>query len=127
MQYLEGESLRERIGGRPLPVAECVALAIQIADGLAAAHERGIVHRDVKSANIIVTPSGQAKVLDFGIATRVDTAAAAEERAGILGTPAFMAPEQARGEPTDHRSDLFSLGVVMYQMATGRPSVASAF
>ena len=129
MQLVEGRTLRELVGGRPLPPAEWVPLALDVAEALAAAHERGIVHRDVKATNVVVTPRGRAKVLDFGIARRLDepgedpdlTAAGA-----VLGTPASMSPEQASGGRADERSDVFSLGVLMYEMATGRPPFAGA-
>lgn len=124
MQFVEGKPLKQVIDGRPLALDSLLSLALQVADALAAAHEHGIVHRDVKSSNIIVTPRGRAKVLDFGLAKLVEEAG---EMAGdltqtgaVMGTPAYMSPEQARGERVDHRSDLFSFGVVLYEMATGR-------
>ncbi len=130
MEYVEGQALDRRIGGSALPVAELAEIGAQIADALDAAHAKGIVHRDIKPANIIVTPRGAVKVLDFGLAkvagplgseleTQIETRALSA--AGMLiGTVVYMSPEQALGRPVDHRTDLFSLGVVLYQMATGR-------
>ena len=130
MQYIAGKTLKKVIGGKPLSLDSVFSIGLQIGDALAAAHGKGIVHRDVKSGNIIITPRGQAKVLDFGLAkllTEKNRAekfeAQAEEltRMGApLGTPAYMSPEQARGERADHRSDIFSFGVVLYEMTTGR-------
>jgi tetratricopeptide (TPR) repeat protein len=127
MEYVEGELISTRIGRGPLPVRDGVAVALQVADALDEAHGRGIVHRDIKSANLISTPRGIVKVLDFGLAKfvvrRPDVAAtlARQTAAGIvLGTVAYMSPEQALGREVDHRSDLFSLGVVLYEMLAGR-------
>ncbi|MFL6277953.1 MAG: protein kinase domain-containing protein [Blastocatellia bacterium] len=124
MQFVEGQSLKQVIAGRPLALDSLLSLALQVADALAAAHEQGIIHRDIKSSNIIITPRGQAKVLDFGLAKLVaevgDAASELTQTGAVMGTPAYMSPEQARGERVDHRSDLFSFGVVLYEMATGR-------
>ncbi len=137
MELLEGQTLQERISHRPLSLEEFIDLAIQSAEGLAAAHARGIIHRDIKPSNIFVTESGHAKILDFGLASKkvkrtpsvaisaMVTGSVGEEHltspGTALGTVAYMSPEQARGEELDERTDLFSLGAVLYEMATGRP------
>ncbi len=138
MELLEGQPLKQVITGKALPGAQILEITIQIADALEAAHDSGIIHRDLKPANIFLTKRGQAKVLDFGLAKLVPAArqipqdvgpAAMPTMSGIehltstgvaLGTVAYMSPEQARGEELDRRSDLFSLGAVVYEMATGR-------
>src|SRR5262249_49543597 len=128
--YVPGKTLKKAIGNKPLSLDGLFSIALQVGDSLAAAHAKGIVHRDIKSSNIIITPGGKAKVLDFGLAKlltergRTDAAEAqADEltRLGMpLGTPSYMSPEQAKGERADHRSDIFSFGVVLYEMATGK-------
>jgi len=123
MEYCEGETLSQRMRRRPLDSAEFLAIARQIAAGVAAAHDNGIVHRDIKSANIIIEPTGLVKILDFGLAKLVnrDVTASRDSTTGhLFGTLHYLAPEQARGAQADERSDLFSLGVVFYQMASGQ-------
>lgn len=127
MQYVEGVNLKHLIASRPLKLDALLSISLQIADALAAAHDQGIIHRDIKSNNIIITSRGQVRVLDFGLAKLMDdrgreVADAESEltRTGaVMGTPNYMSPEQARGERVDHRSDIFSLGVVIYEMASG--------
>lgn len=123
MQYVEGGTLKQVIAGQPLALDCLLSISLQVSNALAAAHAQAIIHRDIKSSNIIITPGGQAKVLDFGLAKpleREDEESELTHAGAVLGTPTYMSPEQARGERADHRSDIFSLAVVMYEMATGR-------
>jgi eukaryotic-like serine/threonine-protein kinase len=130
-ELLEGETLRQRLDERPLSLRAAIDYATQIASGLAAAHERGIAHRDIKPANLFVTRDGRIKILDFGVAKLIDaesTGTTTEtmtiggvQLAPVVGTATYMSPEQARGLRTDHRSDIFSFGAVLYEMVTGIP------
>jgi serine/threonine protein kinase/formylglycine-generating enzyme required for sulfatase activity/dienelactone hydrolase len=119
MAYVEGQSLREKIAGQPLPLDKALDIAIQIAEGLEEAHNKGIIHRDIKSANIMVTEKGQVKIMDFGLA-KVAGESLITKEAKTMGTVAYMSPEQARGEAVDQRTDIWSLGVVLYEMLSGR-------
>src|SRR5438876_1841654 len=127
MEYVPGETLAERARSGSMAEKEAIALALQIADALEEAHDRGIIHRDLKPGNVMVTPKGRAKVLDFGLAkllrpTAAEGAAALtwSETQGVSGTLPYMSPEQLRDEAVDARSDIFSLGAVLYELTTGR-------
>jgi len=144
MEFIDGQTLKHRIDGRPLRVNEVLDIAIQIADALEAAHSRGIVHRDIKPANLFVTKNGQAKILDFGLAKLTAERHRVADAVGVssmptavgeslltspgssIGTVAYMSPEQAMGEELDGRTDLFSLGIVIYEMATGKQAFPGA-
>src|ERR1700704_3162922 len=127
MEKLEGQSLKQRIAGQAMETEKVLEIAVQVADALVASHSKGIVHRDIKPANIFLTPSGQVKVLDFGLAKLVNHIGTEEDgdnsltAVGVIpGTAVYMSPEQARSETIDARSDLFSFGVVVYEMSTGK-------
>ena len=120
MEFVEGKTLKTLLESETLSIKRVLELAIQTGDGLAAAHEKGIVHRDIKSENIMVTPKGQVKIMDFGLA-KVKGATKLTKAGSTLGTAAYMSPEQAQGEEVDRRSDIFSFGVVLYELLTGRP------
>jgi serine/threonine protein kinase/dienelactone hydrolase len=119
MEYVEGQSLKERIKQGPLVPEKALDVAIQVVEGLEEAHKKGIIHRDIKSANIMVTEKGQAKIMDFGLA-KVKGGTLLTREGTTLGTVAYMSPEQARGEAVDHRSDIWSLGVVLYEILSGQ-------
>ena len=119
MELLEGTDLRKRVQQGPIPPIEAVEIACQMAEGLAYAHGRGIVHRDIKPANIMLPERGPAKIMDFGLA-RMRLADHKTSTGIVLGTPRYMSPEQISGQPVDHRSDIFSLGIVLWEMLTGK-------
>ena len=130
MELVEGQALSTRLSEGPLPVDQVLRYGQQMADALAHAHGRGVVHRDLKSANIAITPDGQVKVLEFGLAKGLTTEELAEATTVsrqsltgpgmVAGTLVYLAPEQLRGQPADARSDIWALGVVLYELATGR-------
>ena len=136
LELVEGSTLQARIGGGRIPIGEALSIAGQIAEGLEAAHDRGIIHSDLKPANIKLRPDGTVKILDFGLAKdarRRRRGASASDQAGnpsaalsqtrlVFGTAAYMSPEQARGEPLDERTDIWGFGCVLYEMLTGRPA-----
>ncbi len=123
MQFAEGRTLKQVISKRPLDLRTSLTVAIQLADALAFAHEHGIIHRDIKPANVMISANSQCKILDFGLAKDAAPKTAPSEEltahGALLGTPSYMSPEQARGESLDHRTDIFSLGAVIYEMFTG--------
>lgn len=128
MELVPGATLKEVLAAGPLPLSEVLRLGRQLASGLGAAHAAHVVHRDIKPANLKVTTSGDLKILDFGLAVvlpggpALEAATDVDSRQGLAGTAPYMSPEQLRGEPTDERSDVFSAGAVLYEMATGRPA-----
>src|SRR6266516_4917294 len=130
-ELLEGETLRERMAGSALPQRKAIDYGLQIARGLAAAHEKGIVHRDIKPDNVFITDDGRVKILDFGLAkltaandgtsqTEVPTRKVNTDPGTVMGTMGYMSPEQLKGQPADHRSDIFSFGAILYEMLSGK-------
>src|SRR5258705_2929145 len=131
-ELLEGETVREQLNGAALPVRKAIEYALQIARGLAAAHEKGIVHRDLKPENLFVTKDGRVKILDFGLAKLIEPSNGSQALTDlptrkhntapgtVMGTVGYMSPEQVRGQPVDHRSDIFSLGLILYEMLAGK-------
>ena len=131
MELLEGETLRGKLDAGPISQKQAVDYALQIAKGLSAAHEKGIVHRDLKPENLFVTKDGHLKILDFGLAKKVEAVAPGEETSAptvsghtepgtVMGTMGYMSPEQVRGLPVDHRSDIFSFGAILYELLSGK-------
>src|SRR6266853_1547195 len=130
-ELLEGETLREKLDEGPIPQKQAVGYALQVARGLSAAHEKGVVHRDLKPENVFVTRDGHVKILDFGLAKRVEAVVPGERTSAptssghtqpgtVMGSVGYMSPEQVRGLPVDHRSDIFAFGVILYEMLTGK-------
>src|SRR5450755_1381244 len=130
-ELLEGETLRGKLDSGPIAQKQAVDYALQIARGLSAAHEKGIVHRDLKPENVFVSKDGHVKILDFGLAKKVEAVAAQEQTSAptgsrhtepgtVMGTMGYMSPEQVRGLPVDHRSDIFSFGAVLYELLIGK-------
>src|SRR5262245_21312362 len=130
-ELLEGETLRSKVSGPPVSLKHAADYALQILKGLSAAHERGIVHRDLKPENVFVTKDGHVKILDFGLAKRIEQGAADKETSAptgsahtepgtVMGTMGYMSPEQVKGLPVDHRSDIFSFGAVLYELLFGK-------
>src|SRR3990172_4951765 len=119
MEYVEGETLKQKLRERPLPIKDVVEIAIAVAEGLAKAHEKGVLHRDIKSENVMISKDGVVKIMDFGLAAVAGRTKVTKEGMTV-GTLAYMSPEQAMGEKLDQRTDIWSLGVVLYEMVTGR-------
>ncbi|HEY6148006.1 MAG TPA: serine/threonine-protein kinase, partial [Thermoanaerobaculia bacterium] len=134
MELLEGETLRGKLDSGPIPQRQALDYAVQIAKGLSAAHEKGVVHRDLKPENVFVMTDGHVKILDFGLVKRIEATSTEEATSGpdrtgrgtVMGTTDYMSPEQARGLPVDHRSDLFSFGAILYEMLSGRKAFKKA-
>src|SRR5262249_26045405 len=133
LEFVEGTTLAERLSNGPCTVEEAVKIGVQIADALEVAHGRGIVHRDLKPANVKVTADSKVKVLDFGLAKTFhsldpesDASAMRTQKGDVVGTPAYMSPEQARGLPLDHRADIWAFGSVMFELLTGRKAFPGA-
>jgi serine/threonine protein kinase len=124
MAFCPGETLKERILRGPMPIDEAIGIAIQIGEALGAAHAGGTIHRDIKPANILITDRDQVKVVDFGLA-KLAGEATVTRQGSVIGTPAYMSPEQATGDETDGRSDLWALGAILYEMVTGRRATTS--
>src|SRR5206468_2164394 len=131
MELLEGDTLRGKLGAGPIPQKQAVDYALQVAKGLSAAHEKGIVHRDLKPENLFVSRDGHVKILDFGLAKRVEAVAPGKETSAptreghtepgtAMGTAGYMSPEQVKGLPVDHRSDIFSFGTILYELLSGK-------
>jgi len=130
LEYVPGQTLAERIAGKPLKLEAALTIGLQVAEAVAAAHENGVVHRDLKPSNIKITPEGKVKVLDFGLAKAVggeptEKPTTVTQPGRVIGTPAYMSPEQARGKSTDHRTDIWSFGCLMYEMLSGHPPFES--
>lgn len=125
MERLEGTELKDRLLAGPIPLDEALDIAHQVASALAAAHARGVVHRDIKPGNIMLLPGGHAKIMDFGIA-RMKSSDVRTQSGTMMGSPKYMSPEQVGGHPVDHRTDIFSLGSLLYEMVSGQPAFSGA-
>ena len=120
MEYIDGITVKDKIAARPLPLEEALGIATQTCAGLEAAHEKGIIHRDIKPANLMLITDGRVKIMDFGLAQIGGDRTRLTRTGSILGTPAYMSPEQAQGLAVDRRTDIWSVGAVLFEMATGR-------
>src|SRR5262249_28845928 len=121
LEFCAGGSLHRKLNGKPLPAAEAARLAEALARALEAAHQKQIVHRDLKPHNILLTEAGEPKISDFGLAKRLDAAGTGTATGAVVGTPSYMAPEQAAQQPVGPAADVYALGAVLYEMLTGRP------